>query len=99
MIKIHAAEADIFNSILQYNELELSKESVFNDQVRLYQDFMKLLEDLKINKSKEMSLYQNNESQKLVQEKSFIEEEKERLKINKTHIDLDVKVTNYFSLC
>lgn len=82
--------------MLHYNELESSKEAVFKDQVLLHQDYMKLLDDLRVSKTKEMSVYQNNESQKLVQEKSFIEEEKERLKINKTHLDLDVKVIIHF---
>ena len=83
--------------MLHYNELESSKEAVFKDQVLLHQDYMKLLDDLRVSKTKEMSVYQNSESQKLVQEKSFIEEEKERLKINKTHLDLDVKVINYLN--
>lgn len=85
--------------MLHYNELESSKEAVFKDQVLLHQDYMKLLDDLRVSKTKEMSVYQSSESQKLVQEKSFIEEEKERLKINKTHLDLDVKVIihlNYY---
>ena len=77
---------------MKYNNLEQSKESVFNDQLRLHQDFLHLLDELKVNKSKEMSFYQSSESHKLIQEKNFIEEEKERLKINKTHLDLDVKV-------
>ena len=85
--------------MLHYNELESSKEAIFKDQVLLHQDYMKLLDDIRVSKTKEMSVYQNSESQKLVQEKSFIEEEKERLKINKTHLDLDVKVIiilNYY---
>lgn len=44
-----------------------------------------------------MGQFQHTESQKLVQEKNFIEEEKERLKINKTHLDLDVKVNKIHS--
>jgi len=77
---------------VKYNNFEQSKETVFNDQLRLHQDFLHFLDELKVNKSREMNSYQSSESHKLIQEKNFIEEEKERLKINKTHLDLDVKV-------
>lgn len=62
--------------------------------MQLHHKYAKLIEELKINKTKEMMQYQDFESQKLVQEKNFIEEEKERLKINKIHLDLDVKVND-----
>lgn len=79
---------------MKYNGFEQKKEAIFNDQLKLHQEFLKMIDELKLNKSKEMNLYQNIETKKLLQEKNFIEEEKERLKINKTHIDLDVKVKN-----
>lgn len=72
--------------------MERKKEEIFNDQLILHKKYFQQIEDLKINKAKEMGQFQNIESQKLVQERNFIEEEKERLKINKTHLDLDVKV-------
>lgn len=68
------------------------------EQLELNKSFQNKIEEVQKGKKKQMEIFNVSESQKLKQEKNFIEEEKERLKINKTHIDLDLKVTIFFVL-
>lgn len=80
---------------MSYNQLEKDKENLILEQLELHKSFLNKIEEVQRGKQKQMEIFNTSENQKLKQEKNFIEEEKERLKINKTHIDLDLKVNDF----
>jgi hypothetical protein len=80
------------NATISYNQIEKDKQNLIIEQLELHKNFLNKIQEVEKGKLQQIDIYDASETQKLKQEKNFIEEEKERLKINKTHIDLDLKV-------
>jgi outer membrane murein-binding lipoprotein Lpp len=84
-------ESDSENCYSQYNEFESEKQQLYSSEEALIDDFIKMLERLLIKKTDEMDRYQESSLTVQRNDRTYIEEESEKLKLNKNTLDMDFK--------